>query len=574
MSYLAKLTCLPCEKTQKTLIFIELSKKIHGDDKYNYDFVDYKNNLTEVIIYCNFHKKTFLQIPKTHLRGNGCKECGILSRASKNVMSIDEFIKRAKEIHGDKYIYDEVNYINSKTCVVIKCKEGHKFIQKPYGHISITKSAGCKKCADKKNGEKLTMTTEQFIEKALQKHGTVFSYKNVVYNKNHIPILITCSMHGDFPQTPNSHLSGSGCPKCIGRRKTTEEFIIQVKKIHGDKYNYDKVVYEKANKKVEIFCSVTGHGYFKITPTNHLTGNGCEKCGKKQYIFTTDQFIEESKKIHNKTYTYNKSNYINMTTLIIITCNKHGDFSQTPSNHITHKQGCMECGRIKTGLSKRKSIEDFIERSNIIHKYITYDYSKVHEKYTVRSNKVEIGCNRCKAKGFADYFFLQSPSDHLSGRGCRKCIFKTQQMVVSMLNDYIHIVKKFEDEYKLEGLKNIRDLRFDFFLEYFNIILELDGGLHFREFNKGHFKNKELKKTQERDFMKMKFALNKGITIIRIYQEDVFNNNYDWINDILNHIKIYDTPQVIYLSKNKNFYDSYSENFIKYFQKNNQHNNF
>ena len=59
MSNLPKIICLPCGKTQKTLIFIELSKKIHGD-KYNYNFVDYQNNLTEVIIYCNFHTKTFL----------------------------------------------------------------------------------------------------------------------------------------------------------------------------------------------------------------------------------------------------------------------------------------------------------------------------------------------------------------------------------------------------------------------------------------------------------------------------------------------------------------------------------
>jgi tRNA U34 5-carboxymethylaminomethyl modifying enzyme MnmG/GidA len=81
-------------------------------------------------------------------------------------------------------------------------------------------------------------------------------------------------------------------------------------------------------------------------------------------------------------------------------------------------------------------------------------------------------------------------------------------MVADMLNKYIHIVKKITRGKKLEGLKNIKSLLFDFFLEYFNIIIEVDGGLHFREFNKGHFKNKELKKTQERDFMKMKFALS------------------------------------------------------------------
>ena len=72
-----------------------------------------------------------------------------------------------------------------------------------------------------------------------------------------------------------------------------------------------------------------------------------------------------------------------------------------------------------------------------------------------------------------------------------------------------------------------------------------------------------LKERQETDFKKMNYALKKGLTVIRIYQMDVYNNSYDWKTDLLNHIKHYDTPQIIYLSKN-NKYNEYHEKYIEY----------
>src|SRR5690606_35066069 len=89
-------------------------------------------------------------------------------------------------------------------------------------------------------------------------------------------VIITCPEHGDFEQTPNAHLKGSGCPKCSGRGKTTEFIIQEFKKVHDDKYDYSKTEYKNSTTKVIITCPE--HGDYKQLPGNHLKGSGCPTC--------------------------------------------------------------------------------------------------------------------------------------------------------------------------------------------------------------------------------------------------------------------------------------------------------
>ncbi len=95
---------------------------------------------------------------------------------------------------------------------------------------------------------------------------------------------ITCPIHGDFEQTPNSHLQGQGCPKCGIEvsadkcRTTVENFIISAKQIHSEVYDYSKVEYKNNNTKVAIICPT--HGLYEQTPGSHLNGNGCPSCAK------------------------------------------------------------------------------------------------------------------------------------------------------------------------------------------------------------------------------------------------------------------------------------------------------
>lgn len=129
------------------------------------------------------------------------------------------------------------------------------------------------------------------------------------------------------------------------RKKTTKEFIEESKIIHGNKYDYSKVNYMNRNKEVVIICPK--HGEFSQKPSLHITQKcGCPKCSyenrQKKFKKSLDVFIDESNKIHNRKYDYSKSEYINSHVKLIIICPKHGEFYQTPNDHLNGK-GCPKC---------------------------------------------------------------------------------------------------------------------------------------------------------------------------------------------------------------------------------------
>lgn len=185
----------------------------------------------------------------------------------------EQFILKARQVHGWKYDYSKVEYVDNYTKVCIICPEHGEFWQTPYNHL---KGCGCKKCKCKITNVKKILTTNQFIEKAKQIHGNKYDYSKAQYVLSAVKTCIICPMHGDFLITPNNHLRGKGCPKCVGKNKTTEEFIKQCREIHGDKYDYSKVNYVNAKTKICIICPE--HGEFWQTPNKHLAGEGCPQC--------------------------------------------------------------------------------------------------------------------------------------------------------------------------------------------------------------------------------------------------------------------------------------------------------
>lgn len=142
------------------------------------------------------------------------------------------------------------------------------------------------------------------------------------------------------------------------RRKTTEEFIERARKVHGEKYDYSKVKYVNNCTKVCIICPE--HGEFWQTPNDHLSGRGCPKCALEKFRSNTEEFIEEAKKIHGDKYDYSKVNYINNYTKVCIICPEHGEFWQTPSNHLSGR-GCSICSESRL----EKSLRGVFEKENI-----------------------------------------------------------------------------------------------------------------------------------------------------------------------------------------------------------------
>src|SRR5574344_1977724 len=115
--------------------FIEAAEKVHGK-KYDYSMVDYKNSSTKVKIVCPIHG-IFEQRPSDHIRGQGCPKCGRKKSDSARICSKEDFIEKAKEIYGEKYIYDVSNYENRRTKVTIKCMTcGRVFKMAAYAHLA------------------------------------------------------------------------------------------------------------------------------------------------------------------------------------------------------------------------------------------------------------------------------------------------------------------------------------------------------------------------------------------------------------------------------------------------------
>jgi very-short-patch-repair endonuclease len=258
-----------------------------------------------------------------------------------------EFIEKAKSVHGDKYDYSQVNYKNSSTPIKIICPIHGEFTQTPDRHVN--QKSGCNKCA----GREMT-SQDDFFRLAKKTHGDKYDYSQVKYDKSKTPVKIICPIHGEFTQQPANHVSGQGCPECgiTKRNKSLEsngnEFIEKAKKIHGDKYDYSKVNYNKSDEKVEIICPI--HGSFFQTPNKHLLGRRCPKCATESMVGlktkSYEDFVKEAKKVHGNKYKYDEFEYKNRHTPTKILCPIHGSFLQSPANHIKG-QGCPVCRESK-----------------------------------------------------------------------------------------------------------------------------------------------------------------------------------------------------------------------------------
>lgn len=269
-------------------------------------------------------------------------------------MDTKEFIYKLKteRFPEEDYLYNKTVYVNDTTKVTITCKEHGDFEQTPH-YIRRKDRGGCPLCKRNKSGYQV-FDTKSFIKKAKEIHGNKYLYTSAEYVNTNTKLVITCKIHGDFEQTPNSHTHGAGCPKCAMVKKDNDPsrchlFISKAKEIHNNKYNYDKVHY--VNNKTKVIITCKKHGDFEQTPNRHIAGNGCPKCAiplitasseaKKD---TTNSFIKKAKKVHGDFYDYSKVEYVDSNTKIMISCPEHGYFEQLPKGHLSGKR-CIKCAK-------------------------------------------------------------------------------------------------------------------------------------------------------------------------------------------------------------------------------------
>jgi len=344
---------------------------------------------------------------------------------------------------------------------------------------------------------KKSLTTEEFINKANKIHNK-YDYSLVNYLNNNTKVKIICVKHGIFEQTPNSHLSGSGCAKCSKKFLDREFFIEEANKIHNNKYDYSLVNYVNNHIKVKIIC--IKHGIFEQTPNSHLSGSECAKCCG--FNKTTEEFIKEANIIHKNRYKYDNVIYLNAKSKVKIICSKHGTFEQSPNSHLCGND-CPKCA----GNFLDKSY--FIEKANKIH-----NNRYCYEKAIFINSKTKIKII-CPTHGE----FKQTPNAHLVGQGCPKCnLSKGELKIIAFLNKNDI---KYINQYQFDNCKNIFKLSFDFYLPELNILIEFDGEQHFRSVKYFGGVN-DFDKRKKRDQIKIDFAKNNNIQLIRIkYNENI-----------------------------------------------------
>jgi len=289
-------------------------------------------------------------------------------------LTTDKFIEKARNIHGDKYDYSKVKYINNRTKVCIICPEHGEFWQTPSSHISLKRHRGCPKC-----GGTRKLTREEFILKARQIHGWKYDYSKVEYINLKTKVCIICPKHGEFWQTPSSHLSGEGCNLCgiettnVKNSYTKKQFIEKSKNIHGNKYDYSKVEYNKSNRKICIICPK--HGEFWQTPSSHIYGIGCPMCGKekkaKSLTLKDETFFKkcQEKGITNKITFLEK--YTKSKNKIKCQCVKCENIWYSTPNVILRGCGCPKCNHFggKQENNLYEQLLDIFNQETIIQKY-------------------------------------------------------------------------------------------------------------------------------------------------------------------------------------------------------------
>ena len=221
----------------------------------------------------------------------------IIKKVMPNKFTKEDFIERAKKVHGDKYDYSKVEYVNNGTKVCIICAKHGEFWQTPRKHLA---GKGCRGCSIKKNTNNQKMSFNVFIQKAKQVHGNDYYYDEHSFHCSSKKTKIICKKCNlQFEQLASSHLQGQGCPNCYGaKKKTNEQFIEQAIKVHGDKYDYSKIDYKNTHEKICIICPI--HGEFWQIPKDHLRGCGCNKCKTSKIEICVEKILRMNNIIFDK----------------------------------------------------------------------------------------------------------------------------------------------------------------------------------------------------------------------------------------------------------------------------------
>ena len=309
----------------------------------------------------------------------------------------------------------------------------------------------------------------------------------------------------------------------MSRKIELSEMIRRAIIIHGNDYDYSKCRNDGLYEKNMIVCNKCGN-IFEMTFAAHINQKqGCKLCSHRSYKYTTEEFIENAKKIHGNKYNYSKTVYLNNRTKVCIICPEHGEFWQTPYKHLKG-QGCPKCSK-----NYKLNNETFIKKAREVHGG-EYDYSKVEYKF----NEKKV-CIICPEHGE----FWQTPHAHLNGQGCPKCNSEKNINEIKLFNFLKNNLNcEVVSQYKSEWL-NGQSL--DIFIPKYNIAIEYQGVQHFKPINyfggskkyEYTIKMDKLKKEKcDKNNVKLFYFSNEK-NLPKDYLNTIYSNNNEILNEII-----------------------------------------
>lgn len=342
-----------------------------------------------------------------------------------------------------------------------------------------------------------------FIEKAVAVHGNVYDYSKVsdeIGNKHKVTII--CKVHGEFSQRWDSHIDGCGCKRC-GDKSTSnklvasqKEYIQKAKSLRGDKFSYDKVVYNGSYSKIIVTCKI--HGDFTVSAHAHInpsTKGGCKICAKEAQKASVSKGLthqlSRAKDVHGDKYDYTDAVSGDCTNKVKIICRKHGPFLQSWNHHNSMQQGCPDCAvdDLKIG------VDDVLLRATETHKG---KYTYIKESFRGYTEKMDIICTKHGT-------FSQTVSDHLSGKGCPSCghqISKPEQEITDFIKSIYGGDLILRD--KSTGKEH------DIYIPDKKIAIEFDGNY----WHSDKFKTINYHKEKQEN------AIKHGIKLIQIFEDE------------------------------------------------------
>ena len=218
------------KEPKDTQEYIKQATEIHGD-RYDYSRTTYSNAVTKLLVTCREHGD-FEVLPNNHLKSH-CKKCAEVFSARLRRRTIADFVNAADIVYGGLYDYTKSKYKGNHSKLTITCRKHGDFIQTASAHLAGY--VGCTMCVKENMRSHFADSSDEFIEKARRVHGNKYNYSLVDYTNNAEKVTIICPEHGEYRQTPSSHLKGSSCPSCAktGFDKKKRGFVYILESMSG-----------------------------------------------------------------------------------------------------------------------------------------------------------------------------------------------------------------------------------------------------------------------------------------------------------------------------------------------------